>query len=93
MCRSWNTSRTSPLPLRSPESLRVRHDARGILAAMLQHRQRIVERLVHGLMTDDSDEATHKRATYLVFFDRTRSTWPPTETEATQSSSYRHLTL
>ena len=37
----------------------VRHDARGVLASVLQHRERIVDRLIHGLMTDDSDESTH----------------------------------
>ena len=37
----------------------VRHDAGGILTTVLQHRQRVVERLIDGLMTDDSDQSTH----------------------------------
>ena len=35
------------------------HDARGILAAMLQHRKRIVELLVDRAVTDDADDAAH----------------------------------
>ena len=42
----------------------VRHDAGGVLAAVLEHRQRVVERLIDGLMTDDSDQSTHNFRTY-----------------------------
>ena len=45
------------------------HDARGILAAMLQHRQRIVELLVDRAVTDDADDAAH----VLLRFPRPRS--------------------
>ncbi len=37
----------------------VGHDARGVLAAMLQHRERVVDRLIHGLLPDDADESAH----------------------------------
>ncbi len=40
----------------------VRHDAGGVLPAVLEHRQRVVERLIDGLMTDDSDQSTHTSA-------------------------------
>ena len=35
------------------------HDAGGILAAMLQHRQRIVQALVDGTGANDTDDAAH----------------------------------
>jgi hypothetical protein len=35
------------------------HDAGGVLAAMLQHRQRIVDGLVDGFVPDDSDDSAH----------------------------------
>ena len=38
-----------------------RHDARGILSAVLEHRQRIVEPLIDWRMTDDTDETAHDR--------------------------------
>ncbi len=37
----------------------VRHDARRVLAAMLQHRERVVERLIHRVLPDDADESAH----------------------------------
>ena len=41
------------------------HDARGILAAMLQDSQRIVDGLVDRLLTNDTDDATHCSNAYL----------------------------
>jgi len=35
------------------------HDARGILSPVLQHQQRVVERLVDRTFTDDADDAAH----------------------------------
>jgi hypothetical protein len=29
------------------------------LAAVLQHRQRVIKRLIDGAVTDDSDDSTH----------------------------------
>src|SRR5262249_41768957 len=37
----------------------VRHDARGVLAAMLQYRERVVERLINGVLPDDADKSAH----------------------------------
>ncbi len=36
-----------------------RHDARGILAAVLQHRERIVEALIDRARADDSYDSAH----------------------------------
>ncbi len=36
-----------------------RHDARGVLATMLQHRQGVVELLIGGTEADDADDAAH----------------------------------
>lgn len=38
-----------------------RHDAGGVLTSMLQHRERIVDLLIHRRMTDDSDDSAHVR--------------------------------
>ena len=38
------------------------HDARGILAAMLQHRQRIVDALIDRARSDHSDDSAHERS-------------------------------
>ena len=47
MWRCWNTSRTSPSPLCMHSCAVVAgHDAGGILAAMLQHRQRVIDLLI-----------------------------------------------
>ena len=47
MSRWLNTSRTRPRPLRGEQLAAIGgHDARGILAAVLQHRQRVIELLV-----------------------------------------------
>jgi hypothetical protein len=37
----------------------VGHDPGGILAAMLQDHQRVIQPLIDRLMTDDADDATH----------------------------------
>ena len=36
-----------------------RHDAGGILAAVLQHRQRVIQTLIDGAGADDADDAAH----------------------------------
>ena len=41
----------------------VGHDARGILASVLQHGERVVERLIDGFLSDDSDDSTHVSVT------------------------------
>ena len=35
------------------------HDAGGVLATMLQHRQRVIDLLVGGRVPDDADDAAH----------------------------------
>ncbi len=35
------------------------NDPGGVLAAVLQHRQRVVDRLVDGLVSNDTDNSTH----------------------------------
>jgi hypothetical protein len=35
------------------------HDARGVLAAMLQHRQRVIDLLVDRRVPDDADDSAH----------------------------------
>jgi len=37
------------------------HDARGVLAAMLQQRQTVIEHLVDGPVADNADDSAHKR--------------------------------
>ena len=56
----WNTSRTRPRPLRSEQfAIADGGDARGILAAVLQHGQRVVDALVDRAGSDDADDAAH----------------------------------
>ena len=55
MLRVRNTSRTRPLPLCMWNVLpSAGHDARGVLAAMLQHQQPVVEQLVDRVFRDDA---------------------------------------
>ena len=56
----WNTSRTRPLALAHEQlALGDGHDARGVLAAVLQHRQRVIDPLIDSAGSDDSDDAAH----------------------------------
>ena len=60
MCRSWNTSRDQAERLAAVEcAVLVGLDAGGVLAAVLQYRQRVIDRLVDRTMGDDADDATH----------------------------------
>ncbi len=50
---------------RAQPALERGHDAGGILAAMLQHRQRIIQTLIDRAGADDADDAAHGCALIL----------------------------
>ena len=47
------------------------HDARSILAAVLQHRQGVIERLINRTVPDDADNAAHAASHEFVGFSAT----------------------
>ena len=45
----------------------LRHDAGGILTSMLEVCERVIERLIDGPLTDDSDDSAHSTLDQILF--------------------------